>query len=100
MTLYVITRVSVDQDGWIQEAYWMEYDSQLDQPLTAARRVRPDDLLRAMDGPDTVNFFGKGESGTFSAWDLVIREETPEGHRLRLRKHDENAQHRIELYSL
>lgn len=100
MTLYVITRVCVDADGWIQEVTWREAEGNYERIVGAECRVDPADVLRAMDRDDSVELIATGPGGTVSAIGMLVCEETSEGRKLRLREQDEDAQQRIELYTL
>lgn len=100
MALYVITRVCVDADGWLEEVTWREAEGTHDRLVGAECRVRAADVLRAMDENDSIELIATGPGGSVSAIGMLVCEETPEGRKLRLQKQDEDAQHRIELYTL
>jgi hypothetical protein len=100
MTLYVITRVCVDADGWLEEVTWREAEGSYDRLVGAECRVRAADVLRAMDANDSIELIATGPGGTVSAIGMLVCEEKPEGRKLRLQEQDEDAQHRIELYTL
>jgi len=100
MTLYVITRVCVDADGWLEEVTWREAEGSYNRLVGPECQVPAAEVLRAIDGDDSIELIATGPGGTVSAISMLVCEETPQGRKLRLRQQDEDAQHRIELYTL
>src|SRR5690606_15414603 len=100
MTLYVITRVCVDADGWLEEATGREAEGSYNRLVGPECQVPAAEVLRAIDGDDSIELIATGPGGTVSAISMLVCEETPQGRKLRLRQQDEDAQHRIELYTL
>jgi len=98
MTLRVITKVSEDEEGWLNEVTWREAE-RLGRYLSAETRASTWDMQRALDRGDTLALVAASHAGIIEASELLERVDGGQGVRFRLRPQSEGALFLVERYA-
>jgi hypothetical protein len=98
MSLYVITRVRVDADGWLVEATWQEADGQYNRRKGEPKVVGADEIGNAIDRGDNVELIASSPAGTLIANEMMRREMRNGRNAIKILPQEDRAQFFVDRY--